>query len=171
MFTAYFITLMNLKNFKNVVLGFNNLSHNTVFKFLCLLINAQSIVKMGKLTRLVNSFKPKMVAITKSCCKDFIGDAELYLQNYVLYRHDRCNTTGCGVLLYIHDSLQSVSCTSLNNLHINEAVWCTIQLRNSDKMLVGVVYHSPNSSFDNSFIIINLIPNLSEYMLDIPIVC
>ena len=86
MFTAYFITLMNLKNFKNVVLGFNNLSHNIVFKFLCLLmINAQSIVKMGELTGLVNSFKPRMVAITKSCCKDFIGDAELYLQTKCIF--------------------------------------------------------------------------------------
>ena len=143
----------------------NNLFHNTVFKFPCLLINAQSIVnKMGELTSLVNSFKPKMVAITESWCKDFIGDAELYLQNYVMYRCDRCNTTGGGVLLYVHDSLQSVSCTPLNDLHINEAVWCTIQLRNNDKMLVGVVYRSPNSSFDNSTKIINLIPNLSEYV-------
>ena len=95
---------------------------------------------------------------------DFIGDAELYLQKYVLHRSDKCNTTGGGVLLYVHDSLQSVSCTPLNDLHINEAVWCTIQLRNNDKMLVGVVCPSPNSSFDSSFKIINLIPSLSEYV-------
>ena len=39
-----------------------------------------------------------------------------------------------------------------------------VQLKNNDKMLVGVVYRSPNSSFDNSSKIINLIPNLSEYV-------
>ena len=119
---------------------------------------------MDELTSLVNSFKAKMVAITESWCKVFISDAELYLQNYVMYRCDRCNTTGGGVLLYVHDSLQFVSCTPLNDLHINEAVWCTIQLRNNDKMLVGVVYRSPNSSFDNSFKQINFILNLSEYV-------
>ena len=56
---------------------------------------------MGEITSLVNSFKPKMVAITESWCRDFIGDAELYLQIYVLYRCDRCNTTGGGILLYM----------------------------------------------------------------------
>ena len=49
-------------------------------------------------------------------------------------------------------------------MNINEAVWCTIQLKNNDKMLLGVVYRSPNSSFDNSSKIINLIPNLSKYV-------
>ena len=105
-----------------------------------------------------------IIAITETWCKDSIGDAEICLQNYVLYRCDRRNTTGGGVLLYIHDSLQSVSCTPLNDLNINEAVWCTIQLRNNNKMLVGVVYRSPNSSFENSLEIINLISSLSEYV-------
>ena len=49
-------------------------------------------------------------------------------------------------------------------MNINEAVWCAIQLKNNDKKLVGVVYRSPNSNFDNSSKIINLIPNLSKYV-------
>ena len=106
---------------------------------------------MGELTSLVNSLKLKIIAITETWYKDSIGDAEICLLNYVLYRCDRCNTIGGGVLLYIHESLQSVLCTPLNDVNIYEAVWCTIQLKNNDKMLVGVVYHSPNSSFDNSF--------------------
>ena len=39
---------------------------------------------------------------------------------------------------YVHDSGPCnlrTSCTLLNHLHINKAVWCTIQLRNNDKML------------------------------------
>ena len=83
-----------------------------------------------------------------------------------MHRCNRCNTTGGGVLLYVHDSLQCVSCTPLNDLHINEAVWCTIQLRNNDK-IVNVVYRSPNSSFDNS--ITSFLTFLS--MLDILIAC
>ena len=65
--------------------------------------------------------------------------------------------------MYIHESLQSVSCTPLNDVNINEAVWCTIQMKNNDKMLIGVVHCLPNSSFDNSSKII-LIPNLSKYV-------
>ena len=111
---------------------------------------------------LINS---KIIAITKTWCKDLIGNAEICLQNYVLCKWDRCNTTGGGFLLYVHDSLQSVSCNPLNDLHINEAVQCAIQLRNEQyKMLIGIVYHSPNSSFENNSKVINLIPNLSEYV-------
>ena len=119
---------------------------------------------MGELTNLVNSVKPKIIAFTETWCKDPIGDAEINLPNYVLYRCDSCNTIGGGVLFYIHESLQSVLCTPLNDVNINEAVWCTIQLKNNDKMFVGVVYRSPNSSFDNSSKMINLIPNPSKYV-------
>ena len=37
-------------------------------------------------------------------------------------------------------------------------------MRNNDKMLVGVVYRSPNSSYEYSLVIINLISSLSEYV-------
>ena len=73
---------------------------------------------MGELTSLVNSLKPMIIAITETWCKDSIGDAEICLPNYVLYRCDRCNTIGGGVLLHIHESLQSVSCTPLNDVNI-----------------------------------------------------
>jgi len=86
----------------------------------------------------------------------------MQLQSYVLYRCDRSNTIGGGVLLHIHESLQSVSCTLLNNMNIDETVWCTIQLKNNDKMLIGVLYHSPNSNAENNPKIIDLIPKLSE---------
>ena len=76
---------------------------------------------MGELTSLVNSLKPKIIAITETWCKDSIGDAKICLLNYVLYRYDRCNTISGGVMLYIHESLQSVSCTPLNDVNTNEA--------------------------------------------------
>ena len=83
------------------------------------------------------SHGPKIIVITESWCIESIGDAEICLHDYVLYRCDRCNTTGGGVLLYVLNSLQFESCTPLNDLNIYEAVWCTIQLRNNDQMLVG----------------------------------
>ena len=58
-----------------------------------------------------------------------------------------------------------MSCTLLNDLNIDEAVWCTVQLKNNDRMLIGVVYRSPNSnSEENNPKIIDLIPKLSEYV-------
>ena len=73
---------------------------------------------MDEFTSPVNSLGPKIIAITESWCNESIGDAEICLHDYVLYRCDRCNTTGGGVLLYVHNSLQSESCTPLNDLKI-----------------------------------------------------
>ena len=118
---------------------------------------------MDELTSLVNSLKPKIIAITETWCRDSIGDAEVQLPNYVLHRCDGRNIIGGGVMLYVHELLQSVPCTPLNDLNIEEAEWCTISLRNNDKMFVGVVYRSPNSNSENSNKIVSLIPNLSEF--------
>ena len=61
-------------------------------------MNAQSIVsKMGELRNLVNFLKSKIIAINETWCKDSIDDAEVCLQNYVLYRCDRCSTTSGDV--------------------------------------------------------------------------
>ena len=60
---------------------------------------------MGEFISLVNSLKTMIIIITETWRKDSIGDAEICLPNYVLYRCDRCNTIGGGVLLYIHKSL------------------------------------------------------------------
>ena len=45
-----------------------------------------------------------------------------------------------------------MSCTQLNDLNniIEEAVWCTVSLRNSNKMLVVVIYCSPNFNSENN---------------------
>jgi len=78
---------------------------------------------MAKLISLVNSYKPKIIAIW---CKESIGNAEIQLQNYVLCRCYRSNTIGGEVLFYIHESVLSVSCTLLNDMNIDEAMWCSI---------------------------------------------
>ena len=43
---------------------------------------------MDEFTSLVNSLGPKIIAITESWCNESIGDAEIGLHDYVLYRCD-----------------------------------------------------------------------------------
>ena len=46
--------------------------HNNNYKLPFLVINAQSIVnKIAELTSLVNSLKPKIIAITETLCRDY----------------------------------------------------------------------------------------------------
>ena len=112
--------------------------------------NAQSICnKYHEFQAQINLLQPQIIAITESWCNDLISDAEIWLNGYNLYRKDRSTTCGGGVLLYIHQSLSSVPCISLNNLDIQEAIWCIISLSNNNKVLVGAVYRSPYSSIIN----------------------
>ena len=67
------------------------------------------------------------------------------------------------MLLYIHNSLSSKSVCSLNDLNIEDSVWCLVSPNNFDKILVGVVYRSPISSPDNNSKIITVINNLQHY--------
>ena len=61
-----------------------------------------------------HQIQPKIIAITESWCNNLISDAEIQLDGYNMYRHDRNTTSGGGVLLNINQSLLSTSCKALN---------------------------------------------------------
>ena len=109
----------------------------------CLQSNLQSISnKFTELASLVDHYHPKIIGITESWRKDVIHDAEIKLNNYSVYRTDRQSGKGGGVILYIHDSLRSLPYSALNSLEISDSTWCTINLNNSDTLLVGLIYRS-----------------------------
>jgi len=51
---------------------------------------------------------------------------------------------GRGSALYIKDSIQSNEFTMPDTC--DASVWCTLTLKNQDRLIVGLVYRSPNSS-------------------------
>ena len=77
-----------------------------------------------------------------------IDRCELVLPNYGLYISSLVN--GRGVATYIHESLSSILVENLSTEPFEESVWCCCKLDNSDKLLIGNVYRSPNSSSENN---------------------
>ena len=78
----------------------------------CLYINARSIINKIDVFRVtVCSIKPDVIGITESWATNDIGDAELSIEGYVMFRTDR-NTGnkggGGGVILYVHGELEPV---------------------------------------------------------------
>ena len=57
---------------------------------------------------------------------------------------------GGGVMILVKEHLNVVECADLNNHEFREAVWCVIKLSSVEKLLVGVVYRSPNSNKENN---------------------
>ena len=71
--------------------------------------------------------------------------SEIYIEGYDCFcsefnHHDR------GVCIYIRDNLNSHKLDLSSNNQFNENIFCSLSLSNSDDMIIGVVYRSPNSS-------------------------
>jgi len=90
------------------------------------------------------------IGITESWCNESIGNGELYLKGYNLFRVDKRSGIDSGILLYLHESLPATLCTPLMDHDVDDSLWCSVILRDSDQLLIGIVYHSPSSSDINN---------------------
>ena len=70
-----------------------------------------------------------------------------------MFRRDRKEKKGGGVMLFIQNSFEVTECTEFSSSGFEEAVWCVIRLSRTEKLLVGVCYRSPNSSEENTAIL------------------
>jgi len=88
----------------------------------------------------VCNLQPDIIGVTESWTNDKIFDSELHLDNYCIFRCDRCSgIRGGGVLLYVKESLHPVEFHT--KTVYGEHVWCSI-----GDLLVGVCYRSTNLS-------------------------
>ena len=72
---------------------------------------------------------------------------------------------GGGVFLYVHKSLLLQLRNCLNSVSVKASNWCSLYLWDSDSVLIGLVYRSPNSSVASND---KLLPKLL-YLQDLPI--
>ena len=129
----------------------------------CLFTNAQSIVnKLPELQAVVCDHSPLIVGIAESWCTSSVGDAELHLNGYNLFRDDRPSGIGGGVLLYVHSSLSATPCKTLSDVGFENSLWCSITLSPTEVLLVGVVYRAPSSSNINNQNLTSIIGKLHE---------
>lgn len=100
-----------------------------------------------------------IVCITESWVSQSVGDNELKVKGYTMYRKDRgCikENKGGGVLLYVKDTYNSVENTALTSKKC-EALWVKIVTEINSFINIGVCYRSPNASseeIENMFLTI-----------------
>ena len=69
-------------------------------------LNARSILnKKSELDIMVDEIKPHIIGITESWANNDLTYAELGLEGYVMFRKDRMERRGGGVLLYIKETI------------------------------------------------------------------
>jgi len=93
----------------------------------------------------IHNTQPRIIAITEVQPKNSstaVLESEFHIDDYHCYLSV---PGGRGVLLYIHNTLESMDVVIGSGTYV-DAVWCTVTMNGSDKLLVGCVYRSPNIS-------------------------
>eukprot|EP00794_Sanderia_malayensis_P000872 gene872-166_t len=71
-------------------------------------------------------------------------------------------SSGGGVVLYIHQSLNSEICQELMDVGCKESVWCKIDLNKKGKLRVGLCYRSPSSTAENNEKLMTVFSNMQR---------
>lgn len=137
-------------------------SESNSSKISCMLINARSIVnKVEEMQNLAYDLSPDIVLITETWAKESIGDAELKLDGYEIFRKDRKQIKGGGCIIHSKSSLNMQLVPELTNVDKTETVWGKIKCKEAD-LLVGVCYHSPSANEEEERALHNLIESATK---------
>ncbi len=123
----------------------------------CMYTNADGIVnKRRELEANIEIIKPDIIAITEVYPKNVASEiekSELELDSYDCF----LKPGGRGVCIYIKKKFKAIPVTDLSSNDFQESIWCELRLKNNDKLLIGCVYRSPNSTANNNLMLYNLI--------------
>ena len=130
-------------------------------KLNCFYANAQSVVnKLEELELYVHEEKLHIIGITESWGNSKIENSEISFDGYQIFRKDRKERIGGGVLLYIRNDIKAVRREIFEQNEI-ETIWCEIFV-GGDGTLIGVSYRSPTSCVAEDEALFKMIENVSD---------
>ena len=110
-------------------------------------LRSKSSWKLQNLTDKVNKLKDNktpvsFIALVETWLKSHISDAQLNINDYNIFRSDRCLSKNGGVLLYIHNSI-IIDCFSCYDDDFCSAVVC---LSTTSNCVIACLYRPPGCS-------------------------
>ncbi|CAC5378485.1 unnamed protein product [Mytilus coruscus] len=113
-------------------------------------INFQSIKRKQHLVQnIIDSTKPDIVIGTETWLDSTIKDIEIFPEEYTLYRKDRKNQQGGGVLIAIKSVFISDEVEDLTPNVKSEMVWSKIEIKGSRSLYISSFYN-PKTSDEQS---------------------
>ena len=111
----------------------------------CKLINARSLVnKLVDLDTVIEFEDPDIIGITESWTTKDVADRELCKNGYNMYRRDRINKRGGGVIVYTKEYLHTEIITDHNDDQV-ESLFCKIG-KGKTSVHLGLFYRPPNNT-------------------------
>jgi exonuclease III len=98
----------------------------------------------------IQAANPDIIAITEVKPKNYrypLQRQEIQLEGYNCWPN--IESPGRGVVLYTKSKIKASEKVIMAG-NFQDSVWCSIKLDNNDKLLIGCVYRSPNSSNENN---------------------
>lgn len=111
--------------------------------------NADGLLnKRNELLAYIDEIHPEIIAVTeiKSKCQKEVNMVEYGIPTFDLFINENPER---GVALWIHESLHAEEYKTFNNKNLKESIWCTFKYGLNEKVLIGCMYKSPNTSDDN----------------------
>lgn len=111
--------------------------------------------KKDELLHLISERRARVVALTEIRGKN---QKDICIQDYNIPGYD-CfmnEVPRLGVALYVDNKLNAKPCTILNKCTFQESVWCYFCNDKNEKILLGCIYRSPNSTETNKQELIKL---------------
>ena len=137
--------------------------------------NCQSAInKRSEISALIDDEKPHVLALTEFGASSSVSDGELGIDGYSLYRGNHSSGEGGlgkGAALYVKNNLNHSACPILDKADFDCAAWCNILLTDGKRLLVGVIYRSPNSTTDNNGRMLEILKTASKTKCDYLMVC
>ena len=151
-------SLVNLNNYEDKKSTFKTFSG-----LKCYHVNVHSLLlKLDEIRYIVSDLKIQCLSVNESFLSPDIGDHEISIDNFCVFRKDR-NRHGGGVILYVSKDLSPVAVDIQSEI---ETIWATIKYC-KHKFIVGTLYRPPNSSTDYYESILTILDNIHSYALDI----
>ena len=107
-------------------------------------LNARSVVQhFDDIVCLVSSTRPEILALSETWLDSSVGDGELYLPGYTLFRCDRSRCGG-GVAMYCADHLTCSVLSCGPSASGVEYLWVSISKLHSSPLVLGCFYRPPS---------------------------
>ena len=122
----------------------NDIFYNIIYSNLDTITNKKHEIK-----DLVQQENPDIICFTEIFNKKDpnIEVAELKIDGYDIFLEKNPQR---GVIIYTKECLKAQEFTEFQKLNFKESSWCSFETPNNEKVLIGNIYHSPNSNIENT---------------------
>ena len=108
--------------------------------------------KKDEIQSIIQDDEPDIICFSEILSKKdpTITKAELEISNYDCFLDEASYKGKRGVIMYVKNSLNAKLYTKLDIIGFKESIWCSFVTPNKENILIGTIYHSPNSTNLNS---------------------